>query len=85
VTQSVIDQLRLRPAPWELTARFDDLTPREREVLVLVARGFSNAEIPAELVVSAGTTKTHVAHVLSKIRVRDRAQAIVLAYDAGIV
>jgi DNA-binding NarL/FixJ family response regulator len=79
VTQSVIDQLGLRLARSELTARFDDLTPREREVLVLVARGFSNAEVAAELVISEGTTKTRVAHVLSKIRVRDRAQAIVLA------
>ena len=85
VTQTVIDQLGLRPARPELSARIDDLTPREREVLVLVARGHSNAEIAATLVISEGTTKTHVAHILSKLRVRDRAQAIVLAYDSGTV
>ena len=85
VTQAVIDQLGLRPARPELSARIDDLTPREREVLVLVARGHSNAEIAAALVISEGTTKTHVAHILSKLRVRDRAQAIVLAYDSGTV
>jgi DNA-binding NarL/FixJ family response regulator len=85
VTQTVIDQLGLRPARPELSARIDDLTPRERDVLVLVARGHSNAEIAAELVISEGTTKTHVAHILSKLRVRDRAQAIVLAYDSGTV
>jgi DNA-binding NarL/FixJ family response regulator len=85
VTQTVINQLGTRPVRSSLTARFDDLTPREREVIVLIARGFSNAEIAAELVISEGTTKTHVAHALSKLRVRDRAQAIVLAYDAGIV
>ena len=85
MTQTVIDQLGLRPARSELTTRFLDLTPREREVVILVARGLSNAEIAAELVISEGTTKTHVAHVLAKLRVRDRAQAIVLAFDAGIV
>ena len=85
VTQTVIDQLGQRHLRPDLFTRFDDLTPREREVMVLIARGLSNAEIAAELVISEGTTKTHVAHLLSKLRVRDRAQAIVLAYDAGIV
>jgi DNA-binding NarL/FixJ family response regulator len=85
VTQAVIDQLGRRPLRSDLSARFGELTPREREVLVLVARGLSNAEIASALVISEGTTKTHVAHLLAKLRVRDRAQAIVLAYDAGIV
>ncbi len=85
VTQAVIDKLGLRPARPDLDARLQELTPRETEVLALIARGLSNAEIAAELVISEGTTKTHVAHLLSKLRVRDRAQAIVLAYEAGLV
>lgn len=84
VTQAVIDQLGVRPARRELFARVSELTPREREVLVLVARGLSNGEISAELFIGGGTTKTHVAHILAKLGVRDRAQAIVLAFEAGI-
>ena len=66
-------------------AGLDELTPREVEVFKLLARGMSNAEIAGELIVSETTVKTHVARILMKLGVRDRVQAVVLAYEAGVV
>ena len=86
VTRSVIEEfVRRSPAPKPPAPVLDDLTSREREVLSLLARGLSNAEIAERLVVSDGTVKTHVAHVLGKLRLRDRVQAVILAYETGLV
>jgi DNA-binding NarL/FixJ family response regulator len=86
ITRSVIEAFASRPAArGELAGKLEDLTPREREVFDLVARGLSNAEIAGELVVGDGTVKTHVAHLLLKLGVRDRVQAVIYAYEAGAV
>jgi DNA-binding NarL/FixJ family response regulator len=85
VTRRLIEQFARSgstPAP---PPALGDLTARELEVLRLVARGLSNAEIAAELVVSEHTTKTHVASVLQKLGLRNRVQAVVFAYEAGVV
>jgi DNA-binding NarL/FixJ family response regulator len=86
VTRSVIEEFARRsPAPGPLPPQLEELTAREREVLELLARGLSNAEIAERLVVSDGTVKTHVAHVLAKLGVRDRVHAVILAYESGVI
>ena len=85
VTRAVIQEFARRPAPATAPAALDDLTPREREVLDLLARGLSNPEICERLVISEATTKTHVARILQKLDLRDRVQAVIYAYESGIV
>ncbi len=89
VTRRVIEQFARTPAaaaePPEPAATTGDLSEREVEVLRLMARGLSNQEIASELYVSGTTVKTHVSHILTKLGVRDRVQAVVEAYDSGIV
>ncbi len=87
VTRAVVAEFARRSpgSDAERSPRLDELTEREREVLVLLTRGRSNAEIAADLVVSEATVKTHVAHVLMKLGVRDRVQAVIFAYETGLV
>jgi DNA-binding NarL/FixJ family response regulator len=86
VTRTVIDRMARQPTPEIGPSRLlDSLTPREREVLILLARGLSNSEIAAELVIEESTVKTHVKRILMKLRLRDRIQAVVFAYESGIV
>ena len=87
VTRRLISEFaRQRPgAPGPATAQLAALTPRETQVLRLVAEGLSNPEIAARLVVSEETVKTHVSRVLSKLGLRDRTQAVVTAYESGLV
>jgi DNA-binding NarL/FixJ family response regulator len=84
VTRRVIAQFTKLPAPTP-PAGFDELTAREHEVLRLLTQGLSNAEIGAELYIGETTVKTHVTRILQKLHLRDRAQAIVFAYRAGLV
>ena len=86
VTRRLIAEFARRPEPTlKRPKELASLTDREREVLMELARGFTNAEIAGRLHVSETTVKTHVAHVLDKLGLRDRVQAVILAYEAGLV
>ena len=84
ITRRLIEEFAARPSPDDLPG-LTELTPRELQVLRLMAAGMSNGEIAADLVIGESTVKTHVARVLMKLGVRDRVQAVVAAYEAGVV
>jgi DNA-binding NarL/FixJ family response regulator len=87
VTRSVVEEFARRSPVSDAVPPpvVDELTPRERDVLELLVRGFSNGEISRSLVVSEATAKTHVARILQKLGVRDRVQAVIYAYESGVV
>jgi DNA-binding NarL/FixJ family response regulator len=85
VTRRVIERMSRQPAPdLDGHARLDELTPREREVLELIARGLSNREIGTALVVEESTVRSHVKRILAKLGLRDRVQVVIFAYETGI-
>jgi DNA-binding NarL/FixJ family response regulator len=84
ITRTVIDNMAGAPPDSRANERLDELTPREREVLELIAHGLSNSEIARELVVEESTVKTHVKRILMKLHARDRVQAVIFAYESGL-
>ncbi len=85
ITRRLIEQFARRPAPSARPDSLTELTPRELEILQLVARGLSNREIADDLVLGEATVKTHVTRILRKLALRDRVQAVVVAYESGLV
>jgi DNA-binding NarL/FixJ family response regulator len=85
VTRRVIDRMAVQPAAVRASERLDALTPRELEVLEFVARGLSNREIADSFVIEESTVKTHVKRILMKLGLRDRVQAVIFAYETGVI
>ncbi|MFD7688640.1 response regulator [Streptomyces sp. NPDC059781] len=85
ITRKLIDRYVTRPTPARLSSGLEELTGREREAVALAAQGLSNDEIADRLVISPSTAKTHINRAMTKLRARDRAQLVVLAYESGLV
>ena len=85
ITRRLISEYVSRPPDRQVADGFEELTNREREVVALVARGLSNNELAARMVISPATAKTHVSRAMTKLHARDRAQLVVLAYESGLV
>jgi DNA-binding NarL/FixJ family response regulator len=86
ITRRLIEEFVRRPPPGQnRPAELDELTERELEVLKLIAKGLSNGELAKELFLSEATVKTHVTRILMKLHLRDRVQAVVLAYESGLI
>jgi RNA polymerase sigma factor (sigma-70 family) len=85
ITRVVIEEFASKPARTDLASQLEELTPREREVLELLARGLSNTEIAEQFVLTEGTVKTHVTSILRKLTLRNRVQAVIFAYESGVL
>jgi DNA-binding NarL/FixJ family response regulator len=85
ITRRMLEEFARRPEPGSAPPALAELTGREREVLLLIARGKSNGDIASELYLSEATVKTHVNRILGKLGLRDRVQAVVMAYESGLV
>jgi DNA-binding NarL/FixJ family response regulator len=85
ITRRLIERFARLPEPVAGPRKIDGITDRERDVLTLIGRGLSNAEIAADLTISIATVKTYVTRLLTKLDARDRVQLVIIAYDAGLV